>query len=207
MSTDKVSSELLIQLLLAESHLTNDVDEWVEQSQFMKLITSTQAEIIPELADISKRMREVRKASVDLQLKHRCFAIAYCLSQPMTRYDDRKGIAKEIAEMLSIAGDEYSANHILTKWLSGVNPIAPPDANGISDLIRWKKLSPPLKGEWKAYPPTGESLHQDDVKVIEGLIKELTEQTTHDLTNRIEYWHGKKLTDDGRQKKLSVRIK
>lgn len=207
MSTDKVSSELLIQLLLAESHLTNDVDEWVEKSQFIKLITSTQAEAIPELADISNRMKEVRKASADLQFKHRCFAIAHCLSQPMARYDDRRGIAKEIAEMLSIAGDEYSTDHILTKWLSGVNPIAPPDANGISDLIRWKKLSPPLKGEWRAYPPTGEALHQDDVKVIEGLIKDLAEQTSHDLTNRIEYWHGKKLTDDGRQKKLSVRIK
>lgn len=207
MSTDKVSSELLIQLLLAESHLTNDVDEWVEKSQFIKLITSTQAETIPELSEISKRMKEVRKASVDLQLKHRCFAIAYCLSQPMSRYDDRKSIAKEIAEMLSIAGDEYSVDHILTKWLSGVNPIAPPDVNGISDLIRWKKLAPPLKGEWRVYPPSGESLHQDDVRIIEGLIKELAEQTSHDLTNRIEYWHGKRLTNDGRQKKLSIRIK
>lgn len=207
MSTDKVGSELLIKLLLAESHLANDVDDWVEKSQFMKLITTAKAKTIPELSDISKRMKEVRKVSGDLQFKHRCFAIAYCLSQPMTRYDDRRGVAREIAGKLSIAGDEYSTDHILTKWLNGVNPIVPPDANGISDLIRWKKLPPPLKGEWKAYPPSSESLHQDDVKIIEELIKDLAEQTSHDLTNRIEYWHGKKLTKDGRQKKLSIRIK
>ena len=207
MSVDRVGSQLLIQLLLAESHLTNDVDEWIEKSQFMKLITLDRFRSMPELSEISKKMKSVRKTSADLQLKHRCFAIAYCLSQPMTRYDDRIGIAKEINEKLSIAGDEYSTQHVLTKWLWGVNPIVPPDANGVADLIRWKKLSAPLRGEWRVFPPTDKTLHQDDMKALEKLVKELSEQTTYDLSNRIEYWHGNKLTNKGRQRKLSIRLK
>lgn len=225
-----MEDELLIQMFMAEADIVSTPREWISKSKLLKVLMANpqrikdafpRSRLVEPKEDVPEELRALmtqrRHGAVEKTFMHQCWAIAYMLCQPVTKYNSRKVIADEIVRLLAqedektmtgnIYGGEHAHSTVLKKWLNGVEPHGQPSPDKVEEVIAFladkKKIAKPPKGEWLTYPPAT-AIHQDDAKELAKLAKLLTEGMKQ--VPNLEYWSGKKLTAEGRQPTLKIRF-